>query len=101
MSGRSRVTLNDVADLSMANQLTLRAFMLQLSVELGRKQSDPLKWLSDFVSTLHTRLDANEKSLGPIASMTPAHEIARGNFDALGRELEMIFRPPPGAKNSR
>jgi hypothetical protein len=79
-------------DFVMAEHLALRAFMLSISVEIGQTKPDPLIWTTEFVSTLHARIDVNEKDLGQAASSLPAHEMARKKFDALAADLDRIFR---------
>jgi hypothetical protein len=74
-------------DFMMAQSLAARAFMLSISVELARLQTDPETWARAFVSTLHARIDVHERSLGPIALRTSMHEMARKEFDVLGQRL--------------
>jgi hypothetical protein len=82
----------DFQDFVMAQCLSTRAFMLSVSVELARMQPEPFKWTSKFISTLHARIDVNERSLGPIALRLPVHELARKEFDVLGPRIEEALR---------
>ena len=90
------ISYSDLLDFVMAEHLALRAFMLSASAEIGRQQTDPAAWMTEFISTLHARIDVNEKVLGQTASQLPVHEMARKTFDFLGQQLEQILRPPPG-----
>jgi hypothetical protein len=87
-----QINPTDFQDFAMAQCLSARAFMLSVSVELARMQPDPLKWTSKFISTLHARIDVNERSLGQIALRLPVHELARKEFDVLGQRLEDALR---------
>lgn len=92
MANNSLIT--EIMDFVMAEAATTRAFMLSVSAEIAKQQTDPLEWMKKFIGTLHARIDVNEVSLGPLASRLPAHEMARKNFDKLGQELEKILREP-------
>ena len=76
-------------DQLMANAFVLNAFMLQISLELAKQQSDPQQWAAAFISELHSRVDANEARVG--ADGRPIHEIARQLFDTLGFQLRQIL----------
>ena len=78
------ISYSDLLDFVMAEHLALRAFMLSASAEIGRQHADPAAWITEFISTLHARIDVNEKVLGQTASQLPVHEMARKTFDFLG-----------------
>ncbi len=83
-----QINPGDFQDFVMSQILATRAFALSISVELARLQTDPPKWAREFISTLHARIDVNERSLGPIALRSPVHEMARKEFDVLGQRLQ-------------
>ena len=89
---QDKIDPNDFFDFVMAQNLAARAFMLSVSVELAKLQSDPENWSKTFISTLHARIDVHERSLGPVASRLPSHEMARKEFDVLGQRLEHALR---------
>lgn len=84
-----------IFDELIADGYTLRAFMLQVSVELARNKPNPQNWAKGFISSLHARIDANESAVGDAAGKFPSHEMARRNLDSLGKELLHILQLPP------
>lgn len=99
MANNLPVNYTELFDFVMADHLTMRAFMLSVSVELARThEDDPIRWMSEFISTLHARVDVNEASLGPGASRLPIHEMARKKIDSLGQDIEKILRSPSGER---
>jgi hypothetical protein len=96
------VSYSDLLDFVMAEHLVLRAFMISISAELAHTHSDPSKWMDEFISTLHTRIDVNERAFRQEKSqMLPVHEMARKTFDFLGEQLQQILRPRPGEQAAR
>jgi hypothetical protein len=92
MANDPPISWEDLLDFIMAEHVALRAFMLSISAEIGRSKSEPEIWARDFIAELHSRIDANEKSL-PFASSLPVHELTRKKFDALGHDLLRTLRP--------
>lgn len=82
-------------DQLIASHFTLRAFMLEISVELARSKERPEAWATNFIASLHSRIDANEAYVGEMAMTLPSHEMARQNVDSLGKDLHAILRLPP------
>ena len=81
--------------------LVTAAFRLEIALTLARSQPDPVEWAKKFISTLHARLDANEKRIGASDALH-AHERARGKIDGLAAELLKPLQPPlPQSGNSR
>lgn len=79
----------DLTDMFMANGLMLEAFMLQVSLELAKEKPDPADWAKEFVTTLHSRIDANE--IRTDDRRYPYHELSRQGFDRLGSALKTII----------
>jgi hypothetical protein len=69
--------------------------MLQVSIEIAKTKSEPIQWAQGFMAALYSRIDQNEKDVGPLALELPCHEVARGTLDALGRELLQSLPVPP------
>jgi len=74
----------------MASGFVLQAFMVQVSLELAREKDDPGAWARSFVNMLTERGDANE-ARHPSSDDYPVHELARGQIDKLGAQLERIL----------
>lgn len=71
-------------ELSLADGLTLQAFMLQISLELGRGKPDPISWARGFVDELYLRLDAT-------GYVDPVREVAMTRIENLDRRLSCIL----------
>lgn len=82
----SAPTLNDHL---MASGMVSRAFMMQLLVEMARRQDDPLEWARSFVSDMTARVDQNEITVDD--RRFPVHELARHQIDTLGQDLERVL----------
>ena len=81
-------------DQLIATDFTLRAFMLEVSIELAKGKPNPMTWAQQFVSNMQARVDANESFVGELARELPSHELARGNLDGLGRDLLRVLSAP-------
>lgn len=76
-----------VIDQLLGAQMTLSVFMLQVGLELARKQDNPGQWAKTFIAELYARLDSNEATIHQPGDYDPFHEHARKLVDALGRDL--------------
>jgi hypothetical protein len=88
-------SLNEILDQLIAADFTLRAFMLEVSIELARGRPDAQAWAAKFITNLHARVDGNEAFVGSAAQVHSFHELARKNLDGLGRDLLQVLRLPP------
>jgi hypothetical protein len=84
----------NLLDQLIGGHFTMQVFMLELSVQLARTQSHPEQWASGFISSLHARIDGNENRIGAAARELPSHEMARQNFDLLGKDLLQELKRP-------
>jgi hypothetical protein len=67
-------------ELSLADGLILQAFMLQMSLELGREKPDPVSWARGFVDELIMRLDGT-------GYVDPVREAVIARIEKLDRSL--------------
>ncbi len=79
-------------DLLMADGFVLTAFMIQVSLELARLNSNPKQWAEEFISNLHSRVDRNESVVG--IEGLPLHELARRRIDVVGHNLTEVLSLP-------
>lgn len=86
----------DILDHMMANGFVLEVFMLQIALDQARTKDSPKEWARDFVSALYARIDANEGRMELDGSRV--HELARGSFDRLARQLDQLLDIPPSVK---
>lgn len=89
--------LEGMLDELMADGFMSAVFMLQISLVTARQQQDPKAWARDFISQLHGRMDAHEKTMD--ASWAGVHEKARTRIDSLGRHLAQLLELPPPSTN--
>ena len=71
-------------ELSLADGLTLQAFMLQVSLELARDKPDPLSWARRFTDEILMRLNAT-------GYVDPVREVALARIENLDRRLACIL----------
>ena len=71
-------------ELSLADGLILQAFMLQVSLELGRREPDPISWARGFIDELYQRLDST-------GYVDPVREIAMARIENLDSRLSFIL----------
>lgn len=71
-------------ELSLADDLTLQAFMLQVSLELGRGKPDPVSWARGFVDELIVRMDATGYT-------DPVRDVAMARIEKLDRRLSCVL----------
>lgn len=84
-------------DLLMATGLAARAFMLEIALQFARTRSNPEKWAREFISSLHERMDANERAAE--TGEQHVHELARVQLDSLGKDLIRALRSLPRSKS--
>ena len=74
----------------VADGVTLRAFMLQTTLELARLHPDGSAWAEEFILHLRARVTST-KALDQSAAIW---ELARTRIDTLGAHLQELLRPP-------
>ncbi len=80
-----------INELSLADGLVLQAFMLQMSLELGRSKPDPASWARGFVDELYQRIGEARVSVNGTHYVDLVREVAHGRVDRLDRRLSMIL----------
>ena len=80
-----------ISELSLADGLMLQAFMLQVSLELGRNKPDPVSWARGFVDELYLRMGESRVSVNGTDYVDLVREVAQTRIERLDRRLSMIL----------
>jgi hypothetical protein len=75
----------------VAEIMAMKVFMLEIAIQMGSVQDDKASWATQFISSLHSRIDAHEASV-ELGDLFGWHEGARHRLDLLGVQLRQALQ---------